>query len=162
MIFGIGVAKSVDTVLGGLLSVVGICNVFTATVCRLASSISDATLDADGHQTQISDGDFGSLPIESQCHVVLVGVAVSLMLTGLVRDILYTRSGTPWARITAVLAALVLFGAVASPVWPAYIGLWERLSVYSIQLWQALIAIDRIHHHLTTSTAPSEYKRVPD
>ena len=44
LLFGIGVAKSLDGFLGGLLGAVGLCNVFTATACRLASPIADISV----------------------------------------------------------------------------------------------------------------------
>ena len=56
--------------------------------------------------------------------------------------------------VTAIFAMLVVLGVVASSAWPAYIGLWERLSVYSILGWQFLLAVDRICHHVIAKMSP--------
>ena len=161
LLFGIGVAKSLDGILGGLLGAVGLCNVFTATACRLASPIGDFSVHEDEDQVPTSAGNLRNLPLQSQCHIALVGVAVFLMAGVLLRDMCYTRRRTPWAGVTAIFVMLVVLGVVASSVWPAYVGLWERLSVYAILGWQFLLAVDRIRHHfMDNMSPPSKYSRV--
>ena len=146
--FGIGVSNQVDRVVGILQIVNGICNLLTASKFRLTTVLDDQV-------------PFESLPMQSKVHVFFVALAILTSLSSLLYDM--TRTRRSWALVTGGLLLVVVRGVSGScfamtrpsepeddDSGPPQLGLLERLSVYSIQLWTVLFGIDsicRTHYH---------------
>jgi hypothetical protein len=150
--FGIGIANQVDAPLGTLQALVGLCNILTASKFRLVTSM--------GKSQQIT---LESLPLQSKIHMGLVGVAVLLSVATLICDICRTRPPWSWARITGGLGTLIVVGVAGSATSINLLGALERLSVYSIQTWTFLLAIDTIykthsHNHFQDCRHPTKAK----
>ena len=141
--FGFGVSSQVDRVVGILQIVNGICNLLTASKFRLTSVLDD----------QIP---LECLPMQSKVHVFFVATAVLTSISSLFYDMMQARRS--WALVTGVLAIIVVMGVSGSyfsmtrlsgpeddSSGPSQLGLLERLSVYSIQLWTFLFGIDSIY-----------------
>jgi hypothetical protein len=129
ILFGCGLLR-VDSLLGGLQLCVGVCNYLTASKFQLLSSTDETK-------------PFRQLSLQSQAHVLLVVITVLLTLLLFVRD---TQVRPHWSLVTKLTALAVIAGLVVAK---NEVGVGERISIYAIQLWTALLAVDAIHrtHH---------------
>jgi hypothetical protein len=155
-LFGFGVVCHVDRVMGTLQLLIGICNILTASQFRLANSIDDLA-------------PFESLPLQSKIHIALVGMAVVLSASTLIYDMFRARPS--WAPVTGGLGLIVMIGVVGASTHNLQItdgedhgswfglGVMERLSVYSIQLWTFMFAVDSVY---ITHFHPSHQRRPKD
>jgi cytochrome bd-type quinol oxidase subunit 2 len=137
ILFGIGLfSVDKDKILGALQISIGICNCLTATIYRLESPAR--------YEIPVSE-----LPVQSQMHIVFVVAAVMLIIIGFVRRIWYLHQRRLQQQTRLIFTMLLAFAVVIGPImaskYPNKVGLYERLSIYSIQIWNASLSVESMY-----------------
>lgn len=130
--FGLWCLEQQTVILAKYQAAIGLCNAQTATAFRLLSPV----------DMRSDEGSFLELQGQSQVHMILVALTVLLTLLAIVED---WRTRPQWRAFTGGILILTLVGVAAASQCPESIGVWERLSVYAIQLWTLSQSINSLY-----------------
>jgi len=127
VVFGLGLAMHVDVLLGVFQMVIGLCKALSSKIYLLENPV----------QRNL----FSGFSKQSLVHVLLVVVSIIFTILSLDRAMNHIRSSSMFAWVTSRLVPLfVLVGISGAALRPNLVGIFERISVYSIQFWTIFLA----------------------